>query len=320
MNNIKKIGLSALAGSLVAMSAHAEISMSADASVAIGKANEGAKTGYYQSDSIYFTYAGETDGGLGVTVKLELDGDAENPGTGMDNRSIAITSEGMGTLTYAGHGGDSVMGGWDDVTPNAYEEVYVGVKTDAAVVATGAIGGKTGDGLWRYDSPSFSGVSLHASYYNDSATGSVSSYADMGIQIAPEMVEGLSLGYATGSYDESASVLGVDVSTLWVKYAYGPVTVGYQVSEADGPTAATDDDTAAMSISYAVTDSLSISYGEHTIDNGGWSGVDQEATGMSASYTMGGTSIKAFRNSVDNIGGTAADDEKGWEIALSFAF
>ena len=73
MNKFKKIALSALAGSLVAMSAQAEISMSADASVALTKNNEGGKTSYYQSDSIYFTYAGETDGGLNVTVKVEVD-------------------------------------------------------------------------------------------------------------------------------------------------------------------------------------------------------------------------------------------------------
>jgi outer membrane protein OmpU len=322
MNKFNKIGLSALAGSLVAMSAQAEISMTADASIALTKVNESAKTSYYQSDSIYFTYAGETDGGLNVTVKLEIDGDAEVSGTGMDNRSIAIGSDSLGTITYAGHGGDSVMGGWDDVTPNAYEEVYANVKTDAGVAATGAIGGQTGnDGVWRYDSPSFSGLQFHASYYAGVVTdNSVSSYSDMGISFAPEMVEGLSLGYAQGSYDQAADVLGIDVSTMWAKYAYGPVTVGYQVSDSDGPSATHDDDTTAIGISYAVSENLSVSYGEHSIDNGAWSGVDQEASGFSASYTMGGTTIKAMKNSVDNIGGSPTADENGYEIALSFAF
>ena len=52
MNNFKKIGLSALAGSLVAVSAHAaEITMSGGASVAITSGDETGKSTYYQNDS-----------------------------------------------------------------------------------------------------------------------------------------------------------------------------------------------------------------------------------------------------------------------------
>ena len=77
MNNFKKIGLSALAGSLVAVSAHAaEITMSGGASVAITSGDETGKSTFYQNDSISFTVSGETDGGLSITTSLELDGDA----------------------------------------------------------------------------------------------------------------------------------------------------------------------------------------------------------------------------------------------------
>ena len=323
MNNIKKIGLSALAGSLVAMSASAEVTISADASIALTKANDSIKTTFYQSDSLYFTYAGETDGGLNVTVKLEIDGDAANGTTGLDNRSIAIGTDALGTVTFSGHGGDTVIGGWDDVMPTAYEEVYANVKNDAGTAATGAIAGAGGDGQWRYDSPSFSGLSFHAAYQSAAITSvaqpNVGTYSDMGIGFSPEMVEGLSLGIAQGSFEATAAS-NIDVSTMWIKYAYGPVTVGYQKSENDGATATLDDETTALGISYAVSENLSVSYGEHTIDNGGWSNIDQEASGFSASYTMGGTTIKAMSNSVDNIGGSATADEKGYEIALSFAF
>ena len=71
MNNFKKIGLSALAGSLVAVSAHAaEITMSGGASVAITSGDETGKSTFYQNDSITFKVAGETDGGLSITTKL----------------------------------------------------------------------------------------------------------------------------------------------------------------------------------------------------------------------------------------------------------
>ena len=324
MNNIKKIGLSALAGSLVAMSAHAELSMSGGASVALGKTHDSDKTYYYQNDSINFTYTGETDGGLTVTTKLELDGD--NGGGSYDNRSVAIGSDEMGTVTYSAHGGDSVISGWDDVMPTAYEEVFALTKHAGDATTNGGnivIAGKAGNGIWRYDSPSIGGASVHASYqaHDDGTTATQSSsYSDMGIQIAPEMVDGLTIGYATGEYDESATVLGVDVSTMWVKYVYGSITVGYQESENDGPTSATTDESKSMAISYAVNDDFSVSYGQHEYDDGNTTLSDQESTGFSASYTMGGTTIKAAFNETDNIRGVASNDEDSYEIALSFAF
>ena len=72
MNKFKKLGLSALAGSLVAVSAQAaEVSLSGGASVAFTSASDGDKTGYYMNDSINITVSGETDGGLNITTSLE---------------------------------------------------------------------------------------------------------------------------------------------------------------------------------------------------------------------------------------------------------
>ena len=160
--NIKKIGLTALAGSLVATSAYAaDVSISGGASVAIFKNNDKSKTAYYQNDSITFTVSGETDGGLTVTTSIELDGDSQGYLGAVDSRSIKISSAEMGTLTFAGHGGDSVIGGWDDVTPSAYEEVWALTKNSAAT-ANIVLNGGSGNNLWRYDSPSFSGLSVHA--------------------------------------------------------------------------------------------------------------------------------------------------------------
>ena len=176
MNNIKKIGLSALAGSLVAMSAHAEVTVSGGASLAIGSTHDADATYYYQNDSITFTYSGETDGGLTVTTSLEIDGDYSG-GTGgdFDSQSIKIGSEDMGTVTYSAHGGDSVVGGWDDVMPTAYEEVYALTKNSADGATSGnlTIGGFGGNGLWRYDSPTISGITFSAAYQNAAQTGNV---------------------------------------------------------------------------------------------------------------------------------------------------
>ena len=318
MNKFKKIGLSALAGSLVAMSASAyEITMSGGASVAVTNASDETKSTYYQNDSITFTVAGETDGGLSITTKLELDGGA-NASSSFDNRSLAIGHDTMGTLTFSGHGGDTVLSGWDDKTPSAYEESW-GLTTGASV-----INGTSGDNLWRYDSPSFSGLTVHASYLNTEQTGSTGAYSDAGVQFSPEMVEGLTLAYAAGEIDESTSetaddVTGIDDTTYWISYVYGPITVGYQSSEADGSTSTQDDESTAMGISYAVSDSLTVSYNEHEMDLGS-STSDQESSGVSASYTMGGATISASFNETENVGGTSTSDVENYEVAVSFAF
>ncbi len=326
MNNMKKIGLSALAGSLVAFSAaNAEMSVTGGASVGVSSSNETRASSYYMADSVNFSYSGETDSGLTVTQKLELEGQSG------DTYSTSIAG-GFGTLTWHGHGGSSVMSGWDDMTPNAYEEVWALATYDSATTSTTGtnevvmINGRAGDSLWRYDSPTMSGVSVHASYVQanaaagESSHADIGSYTDFGIQVAPEMVEGLSLGYAMAEVDESTTISN-DESTLWIKYTSGPISVGYQMSDVDGQNTTQDDEATLMSISYAVSDDLSISYGTAEVDLGS-STTDQESKGFSASYTMGGVSISIAMNETDNIGGntTAAYDVEGYDLNVAFAF
>ena len=319
MNKFKKVGLSALAGSLVAMSAHAaDVSMSGGASVGMYQESEADKTKFYNNDSITFTVTGETDGGITITNTIELDASSAHTG-GTDNAITTFAMDGLGTITYGRHGASSVVGGWDSIAPTAYEEVWDAVET-AASVANNVIGGKAGNGLWRYDSPTVSGVTFSASYDSTAETGSVSGYSDFGVQIAPEMVDGLSIGFATGEYEETAGV-DMDVETVWVKYAYGPVTVSYQESEEDAATAANSNDSEEWGISYAVSDDLSISYGEHTHNDGlDSSANNQESTGMSISYTMSGVTIAASFNETANADNSSAEDNEGYEVNLSFAF
>ena len=325
MNKLTKIGVSALAGSLMTLSANAlEVSISGGASVGIYQSNQTKKSGYFMNDSINFTVSGETDGGLTITSKLELDGGyAQSAANPYDDSSISIANE-MGTLTYSKHGGSSVMSGWDDKVPTAYEEPWALVAHPTSTAAgdgVALINGIGGDHLWRYDSPSFNGISVHAAYQQAAQTGSVSSYNDIGIQIAPEMVDGLTIGYAMGTVQEAATIEN-DESTLWINYVYGPVTLGYQMSEVDGQTTTQDDESTGYGLSYAVSDAMSISYGVHTLDLGSatGAGTDQESSGFSISYTMGGATIAGGWNQVDNVGGSAAIDGDGYELGVAFAF
>ena len=92
MNKYKKIGLSALAGSLVAMSASAEVTLTGGASVTFSSAFDGDKTGYGMADSITAKYSGETDGGLNISLSFVIDqGDDTAIGSGpFDSHSVSF--------------------------------------------------------------------------------------------------------------------------------------------------------------------------------------------------------------------------------------
>ena len=329
MNNFKKIGLSALAGSLVAMSAQAgDLSVTGSSALYIANSDENAKTGYSMSDSVTFSGSTELDNGLTYSFSLELDGDAQSKKvdpaaasatvTGsnvVDSHSISLSSDSFGTLTFAGHGGTGVLDAWDDVTPNAYEESWDVVSGADA----NRVNGTTADNSFGYVSPSMSGVTLHASYYTPSS-GNASTYQDFGIKMSPEMVEGLEVGYAFGTSEATAGT-EIDESTMYVKYAVGAVSIGYQTSDYDAPTAAASNDSTMMGISYAVSDAFSIAYNQSEFDIGG-AADDQKSTGISASYTMGGITVAGAMNSTDNIAGSTATtaDKDAYEMSVSFAF
>ena len=316
MNNFKKIGLSALAGSLVAVSANAlEMSVSGGASLTIsdqGNAVEGNT--WTMGDGLTFSASGETDGGITVSTSYTLDGAG-----GIDAFSLKMGTDSMGTVTFTGDDGSSALGAVDDVTPNAYEEAWHGAANSATSGTGTVINGLGGDNMFSYTSPTAAGFTFTASYLPSSAAGTQVSSTAIAVAYSPEMVEGLTVGYATGEYDKSATTLGLDHSTMFATYAYGSLTVGYQQSDIDGPTAAASDESTSWAVSYAVSDDFSVSYGQHEYEQGTDTDT-QESSGFSASYTMGGTSIKAAFNSTDNIRAKASNDEDSFEIAISFAF
>jgi outer membrane protein OmpU len=327
MNKLTKIGVSALAGSLAMTAVHAaEGSVSVSTGFAFASTtDENLPTGPYQFDSVVFSASGETDGGITVSAKMELDNDNPASTDGMDDRSVSFGTDAMGTVTFHGHGGNSVMGQWDDMTPNAYEEIW-----DTTASADRRIDGRSGNNLLTYDSPSINGVMFKAAYQHDHSTADTQSqdlghYADFGIQVSPEMVEGLTIGYGFGELEPNTSQT-IDNETLFVKYAIGGFTIGIQESEADGPTNALTDESSGWGVSYAVNENFTIAYGERDYDDNigtaGASSSEQQDSGFSASYTMGGMTIAGHMNQNDNVGGSTAatNDKESYEFALTFAF
>jgi len=313
MNKLKMIGLTALGTSLIASSAFAaELSVSGGAAITLNETGSviGAHTGngWTMGDSLNFTGTGELDNGWTITTKMEIDGGAE------DDHSISIAMGDMGTLVFGGHGSSSALSAVDDVTPNAYEEswdVITGGDTQM-------INGAANDNMFIYTSPSFAGLTVTAAYVNASDATTDVSYNDFALAYSPEMVEGLTVGYAKGDTEEVTGTQ-VDDSTMYIKYAYGPVTLGVQQSEQDHATASSDVEVTMMGVSYAITDNFSVAYNEAVFDTQADTD-DMETTGISWSYTMGSMTFAGAMNDVDNVGYDADIDREGYEMGLSFAF
>jgi outer membrane protein OmpU len=293
------------------------MSVSGAASISFDDTNRGKGdrgNGFYMGDSLKFNASGDTDGGIGVAVYYEIDAGA------LDDHNIKLTGD-FGSLTFDGHGGSSAMGAVDDKTPNAYEEAWDIIDTDG----TGTAGSPTvingsggGDGMWIYNSPNMGGAVLTVAYRNHVAAAS-ESMTDFAIAVSPEGMDGLTLGIASSNNTIGANV-DSDETTMYATYATGGFTLGVQASDLDHTTATSDQESIAYGVTYAVNDDMSIGYSYHELETELSTDEDQESTGISASYTMGGMTLAGAMNDVDNIAGTTSRDHEGYEFTLSFAF
>ena len=131
-------------------------------------------------------------------------------------------------------------------------------------------------------------------------------------------IDGLSVYAAIGENNNAAN--SADLSMFGVKYAMGAITIGFQVNETDYGSGSSDEDFTAIGVSYAVSDDLSVSYNQSTIDYEVSTKEDQEATGVSFSYTSGGLTVSATHSTIDNVAGTSTADNSGYEVNFVFAF
>ena len=328
MNKITKIGLSALAGSLVTLSAHAgSLSASGSASISFsdgdvdelvvgdGLTPEGNQ--WTMSDSITMKGSGDMDNGMSVSVSFEIDNDETDAGDVLDTHGITLDTNGMGTLMFYGHGGDGALSAIDDKSPNAYEESWDGVtNADEETVPDGL----SADNMFTYKSPDFSGTTVTLGYIPSGTSGVTpkDGYMDFSIVNSGGLMEGLTVGLGMGESEETVGTT-IDNTVMFATYATGGLTVGAHMGEADGSTSATTVDFTAIGVTYAITDDFTIGYNQSVSDKGDAT-IDQESSGISASYTSGGVTVGGMINDVENVAFTDADDTEGYEFNISFAF
>ena len=311
MNNLKKVGLTALAGSLAASTAYAGVlEVTGSASVKYQSRSGSSGTTHIQgnpwsdSNGITFSGSGDLDNGMSVGYSYTMTDAA------FSASSVTLDMGDTGTVAF-GH--DSAHGGIDtikDKMPTAGEEVWddIGTGDDAGVTDLGADPS-------LYYSISMSGFTASASY-SRTGVGTDNSIAI----VASELADGVEVGIATGTNVTASSGTEDDLTTAYAKYTSGPITVGIQLSEIDKTAANSDISREAAAISFAVNENLSISYGLSNVEYDDSSKTDAESSGISASYTMGGITIGAVSNKTDSFAGTAGSDKEFTEVSLSFAF
>ena len=309
MNNLKKIGLTALGTAMVATSANAaELSVSGGTSIFFGgEDNSNSPNGWSMTDQLDFNASGEMDNGMTLSLYLQLDGSAAP----FDDRKVTIGTD-MGTLTFSGHGSSGPVGAWDDLTPSANEESW-GTSIGGAV--DGPTNAASYDNGFIYDYTISDGLALKAAYDPSKGTDLQSS-TEIGVQYTG--MEGLTVSAAMGENNEAAAQ--IDLTVFNLKYAMGPITVGYQTNESDSGAANADEDFSAYGISYAVSDDVSISYGVSSLDYESTSLEDQDSSAVSVSFTAGGVAMSASHQTTDNVAGSSTADNSSYEINFSFAF
>ena len=134
-------------------------------------------------------------------------------------------------------------------------------------------------------------------------------------------IEGLTVSLGTGN-DNSTAAVDADYTTMKASYVYGSITAAISASEYDHTNVSADQEVKSFGLTYTVTDDISVSYGQETIENG-TDTADIEVDGITASYTSGGMTVTAKRVNADNVDGSstgANNDRSMFKLAASFAF
>jgi outer membrane protein OmpU len=322
MNNFKKLGLTALAGSLVVSSAVAgEMSVSGGASIGLKNTSKTASgKSWTMGNQLTFTGSGELDNGMNVSLSFVIDqNDDSTLGTGaqldnapFDSHSVTVSSDSLGTLVFSGEGGSSAQ--------SAIDTTAAGDAWNNGSGITAPRASEAGNNSLMYTLPNvMDDLTIKASYSPGSAGGPSATAWHVGYS----GVEGLSLDYAVGQTETIGSE--EEHTTMKASYAYSSFTVSYSNTEnAYDAASGTDEEISSWNIAYTVSDDLSIAYGTETIETEGQA-VDEEVDKFNVSYTTGGVTLSASQFNASGVGNTTTEahntgDKDRWSLSATFAF
>jgi outer membrane protein OmpU len=344
MNKLTKVGLSALCGSLAAVSAAKAGDMTvtggADMSYVTG-ANYVTGNPIGMGSNLTFKGSGELDNGwsFDYTVAM-LNQDAYS------NSVVNIVMGGMGSINI--NQGDSGNGidAMDDKMPTAWEEPW------GNVLGTGVhlVRGVGPEANIQYKSPTIAGITITTAMAHDMGAGNSGDKASSGnasggstgrgydatVNLNPsfgtEILSGLNL-FVGAHYTENLNETendkyeGVAGATLDI----GPISLGYATSGVStGQEANTEVDyykNHMYGVAFNINDNLSVSYGYHESQQGFVNPALTEAVHMDMdsyqiAYTIGGASIRYASTEVNNAAYQtgAGFDKEADVISVSLAF
>ena len=315
MTNLKKIGLTALAGTLASTSyaIAGDLSVSGTARFEYQSTQNTINTNtdsFADNSTLTFSGSGELDNGFGVSIMKAI-----APQSTREN-AYEITSEhvsldmgDMGTISMANGMNPAGIGSIQDMVPNAGEQPWDDLGTSHGNPENGVAQPHSGHRLGYSVNAAGATISAAADYQNNTPTTSVAIKLD-------GLVEGLNIGGGLASDAQSATE--DDIETVYASFAYGPITVGVQNTKVEKDAANTDIERDSYGITFAVNENLSIGYGVSDVEYDALDN-DEESTGIQASYTSGGMKIGFVNNKKDNVNGGATDMEMN-ELMLTFSF
>jgi outer membrane protein OmpU len=334
MNKLTKLGVSALCGSLAAVSSANAGSLSASGGV----------------DMTWISMDDEITGnpiGIGSNYTLSGSGELDNGWTvGLDilmtnkntysNTNVSVTIPALGDFVISNGVSGSGIDRMDDKTPNVWEEAYAtGLSTGINTVAGASAG--TGiewtpnmlpDGLTAriHYSPNAGGSNI-----NDKASGGASTI-DSGYDITLEIGEAITGMAGLNIYGGMSEVTDEGLNndgdreeqTIGFTYAMGGLTVGYQWSEEDLGVSSNEQEyeNTGYGITFAINDDLSVGYNHYESEQTSTTNVTAEATSAQVAYSMGGASIRIAEGSADNMDYNtgAIYDRDNTVISVALAF
>ena len=308
MTNFKKIGLTALAGTLAA-TAYAQagaLSVSGTARMEYQTTKASSSTSadtFAQNTTISFTGSGELDNGMTVSYLQ-----AQSSAGTLTSQGVTLDMGDMGSLAMTDYNFGGI-GTIQDMVPNGGEQPWDDLGTHGAP-EQGVASPHSGNRLGYKTTMGGAVISASMDYQQNSPTTSLA------VQL-PNLVEGLNIGAGIAT-DQNSATTEQDIETMYATYAIGGVSVGYQVTDVSVTAANSDIERTAYGVSFAVNDSISVGYGISDTEFEAKT-LDEENTGVGISYTAGGMKLGIINNQKDNAGGTAGAQEMT-EFQLTFAF
>jgi outer membrane protein OmpU len=336
MNKLSKLGVSALCGSLAAVSAaHAgELTVTGGADMTYVSKHDSV-TGNPIGIGSNFTLggSGELDNGWSVALSIAM-----TNANAYSNTNVVIGIPGFGDVRIdQGVSGTGIQR-MDDITPTVWEEAD-GAGQGIGITKIAGVSGGANVELSNFEmAPDGLAIVFAATADADSAstvgdkatggsTGTLGSGWDLTLTATEDLhgVAGLTLYGGLSQVDQHQNAAAVDADSeeevLGIKYAMGNFSAGYQITDDSTGVNGTGGnyENTMYSITFNVNDDLSIGYGHIDSDKEGDTDSAEIDT-LQVAYTMGGASMRIARADASNVAYVANDNQEVTTISLGLAF